>query len=39
MDQTFNKPVKADWPEGNDELFALYSKSRDVAVRNEIVKR
>jgi RNA polymerase sigma-B factor len=39
MDQNFNKPVKADRPEDNDELFELYSKSRDVAVRNEIVKR
>ena len=39
MVQNFNKPAKADLPEDNDALFALYKKTGDIAVRNEIVNR
>lgn len=39
MVQNINKPAKTDWPEDNDELFALYKEERNVAVRNEIVNR
>lgn len=39
MDQNVKKPAQAEWPEDNDELFALYKKTGDVAARNEIVNR